>query len=68
MEISRKTLFSFHSEVWQVFSGQVGFDSEVLEFLSVLKLGTCNVYRRCLAAFQQFYSNQGSIKRAHYVT
>ena len=38
------------------------FDSEVSEFLSVLKPGTCNVYRRGLAAFQQFYSNQGSIR------
>jgi hypothetical protein len=62
MEIPRKTLFSFHSKICQVFSGHVKFDSEVLEFLFVLKLGTCNVYRRDLAAFQQFYSNQGSIK------
>ena len=38
------------------------FDSEVSEFLSVLKLGTRNVYGRGLAAFQQFYSNQGSIR------
>ena len=45
-----------------MFSGQGEFDSEVLEFLSVLKLGTRNVYGRGLAAFQQFYSNQGSIR------
>jgi len=38
------------------------FDSEVSEFLSVLKTGTRNVYRRGLVAFQQFYSNQGSVK------
>ncbi|MEM2972045.1 MAG: tyrosine-type recombinase/integrase [Candidatus Bathyarchaeia archaeon] len=38
------------------------FDSEVLEFLSVLKLGTRNVYGSGLAAFQEFYSCQGSIK------
>jgi len=38
------------------------FDSEVSEFLSILKTGTRNVYRRGLAAFQQFYSIQGSIK------
>jgi len=33
-----------------------------LEFLSVLKLGTRNVYDRGLAAFQEFYSRYGSIK------
>jgi integrase len=38
------------------------FDSEVSEFLSVLKTGTRNVYRRGLAVFQQFYSNQGLVK------
>ncbi len=38
------------------------FDSEVLEFLSVLKLGTRNVYGCGLEAFQEFYSCQGSIK------
>jgi len=38
------------------------FDSEVSEFLSVLKPGTRNVYRRGLEAFQEFYSSQGSIK------
>ncbi|MGB9694138.1 MAG: tyrosine-type recombinase/integrase [Fervidobacterium sp.] len=38
------------------------FDSEVSEFLSVLKYGTRNVYSRGLAAFQEFYSSQGSIK------
>ncbi|MCL6578679.1 MAG: site-specific integrase [Candidatus Bathyarchaeota archaeon] len=38
------------------------FNSEVLEFLSVLKTGTCNVYSRGLAVFQQFYSSQGSIR------
>lgn len=37
------------------------FGSEVSEFLSVLKPGTCNVYSRGLAVFQQFYSSQGSI-------
>jgi hypothetical protein len=40
----------------------VEFDSEVSEFLSVLKFGTHNVYSRGLAAFQEFYSAQGSIK------
>ena len=38
------------------------FDSEVSEFLSVLKYGTRNVYSRGLVAFQEFYSSQGSIK------
>ena len=38
------------------------FDSEASEFLSVLKLGTRNVYDRGLAVFQEFYSSQGSIK------
>jgi len=38
------------------------FDSEVLEFISVLKFGTCNVYRRSLAVSQLFYSSQGSIR------
>ncbi|MGC9095406.1 MAG: hypothetical protein ACP5IM_07395, partial [Candidatus Bathyarchaeia archaeon] len=38
------------------------FGSEVSEFLSVLKLGTCNVYSRGLMSFQQFYSSQGSIE------
>ena len=38
------------------------FDSEVSEFLSVLKFGTHNVYGRGLAVFQLFYSAQGSIK------
>ncbi|MEM3581472.1 MAG: site-specific integrase [Candidatus Bathyarchaeia archaeon] len=36
--------------------------SEVSEFLSVLKLGTRNVYGRGLAAFQEFYSSRGSIR------
>jgi len=40
---------------------QVEFVSEVLEFLSVLKSGTRNVYRRGLEAFQEFYSAYGSI-------
>jgi len=40
----------------------VKFDSEVSEFLSVLKFGTHNVYSRGLDAFQEFYSAQGSIK------
>ncbi|MEM4713147.1 MAG: site-specific integrase [Candidatus Bathyarchaeia archaeon] len=35
---------------------------EVSEFLSVLKLGTRNVYGRGLAAFQQFYLDQGSLE------
>jgi len=34
----------------------------VAEFLSVLKLGTRNVYSRALEVFQQFYSSQGSIR------
>jgi integrase len=38
------------------------FDSEVSEFLFVLKLGTRNVYHRGLEAFQEFYSAYGSIK------
>jgi len=37
------------------------FDSEVSEFLSALKFGTHNIYRRGLEAFQEFYSSQGSI-------
>lgn len=37
-------------------------ESEVSEFLSVLKPGTRNVYRRGLEAFQEFCSAQGSIK------
>jgi len=41
---------------------QVEAESEVSEFLSVLKPGTRNVYRRGLEAFQEFYSAQGSIK------
>ena len=41
---------------------QVDVESEVSEFLSVLRLGTCNVYSRGLAVFQQFYLSQGSIK------
>jgi hypothetical protein len=41
---------------------QVEAESEVSEFLSVLRLGTCNVYSRALEVFQQFYSAQGSIK------
>jgi len=39
-----------------------GSDSEVSEFLSFLKPGTRNVYRRGLEAFQEFYSSQGSIR------
>ncbi|MGQ9641981.1 MAG: hypothetical protein ACUVUF_07665, partial [Candidatus Bathycorpusculaceae bacterium] len=35
--------------------------SEVLEFLSVLRAGTRNVYGRGLAAFQEFYSCHGSV-------
>ncbi|MGQ9641629.1 MAG: hypothetical protein ACUVUF_05840 [Candidatus Bathycorpusculaceae bacterium] len=38
------------------------FGSEVLEFLSVLRAGTRNVYRRNLAVFQQFYSSHGFVK------
>ncbi|MCX8178190.1 MAG: hypothetical protein N3F10_07890, partial [Candidatus Bathyarchaeota archaeon] len=38
------------------------FDSEVLEFLSVLRSGTRNVYDRGLAAFQEFYSSYGFIR------
>jgi len=41
---------------------QVEAESEVSEFLSVLRLGTCNVYSRGLEAFQEFYSAQGLIK------
>jgi len=41
---------------------QVEVCSEVSEFLSVLKPGTCNVYSRGLAVFQQFYSSYGSLK------
>jgi len=50
--------------VWDVLQPiSQGFaNDEVAEFLSVLKLGTCNVYSRALAVFQQFYSSQGSIK------
>ena len=48
--------------VFEVFLLQVEVESEVSEFLSVLRLGTCNVYSRGLAVFQQFYSAQGSIK------
>lgn len=32
------------------------------KFLSVLKFGTRNVYSLGLAAFQQFYSDQGSLE------
>lgn len=38
------------------------FDSEVSEFLSVLKTGTRNAYCRGLEAFQEFMSRQGNIK------
>jgi integrase len=48
--------------VFRVLLLQVEAESEVSEFLSVLKLGTCHVYSRGLAVFQQFYSAQGSIK------
>jgi hypothetical protein len=50
--------------VWNVLQPiSQGFaDCEVAEFLSVLKLGTRNVYSRGLAVFQQFYSSQGSIR------
>lgn len=48
--------------VFRVLLLQVEAESEVSEFLSVLRLGTCNVYRRGLEAFQEFYSAQGSIK------
>jgi integrase len=48
--------------VFRVLLLQVEAESEVSEFLSVLRLGTCNVYSRGLAVFQQFYSAQGSIK------
>lgn len=37
------------------------FDFEASEFLSVLKLGTRNVYSRGLATFQEFYSSQVSL-------
>jgi len=45
-----------------VFLLLLKFDSEVSEFLSVLKYGTRNVYSRGLAAFQHFYLSQGSIE------
>jgi integrase len=45
-----------------VFLLLLKFDSEVSEFLSVLKSGTRNVYRRGLASFQEFYLSHGSIK------
>jgi integrase len=45
-----------------VFLVFLKFDSEVVEFLSVLKPGTSNVYGRGLAVFKRFYSSQGSIK------
>jgi hypothetical protein len=48
--------------VFRVLLLQVEADSEVSEFLSVLKFGTHNVYSRGLEAFQEFYSAQGSIK------
>ena len=48
--------------VFGVFLLQVEAESEVSGFLSFLKIGTCNVYSRGLAVFQQFYSAQGSIK------
>ena len=48
--------------VFRVLLLHVEAESEVSEFLSVLRLGTCNVYRRGLEAFQEFYSAQGSIK------
>jgi integrase len=48
--------------IFRVLLLQVEAESEVSEFLSVLRLGTCNVYSRGLAVFQQFYSAQGSIK------
>jgi len=48
--------------VFRVLLLQVEVESEVSEFLSFLRLGTCNVYSRGLAVFQQFYSAQGSIK------
>jgi integrase len=53
---------SFWDHVYWDFALAGSGDSNVVEFLSVLKRGTRNVYRRGLAAFQQFYSNQGSIK------
>ena len=50
--------------MWDVLQpiSQGSANDEVAEFLSVLKLGTCNVYSRGLAVFQQFYSSQGSIR------
>jgi integrase len=45
-----------------VFLLQIEAESEVSEFLSVLRAGTRNVYRRGLEAFQEFYSAQGLIK------
>jgi len=48
--------------VFRVLLLQVEAEPEVSEFLSVLRLGTCNVYSRGLEAFQEFYSAQGSIK------
>jgi hypothetical protein len=45
-----------------VFLLQVEVESEVSVLLSFLRLGTCNVYSRGLAVFQQFYSAQGPIK------
>jgi hypothetical protein len=48
--------------VFRVLLLQVEAESEVSEFLSVLKLGTRNVYRRGLEAFNEFYSSKGSIR------
>jgi integrase len=50
--------------VWDVLQpiSQGSANDEVAEFLSVLKLGTCNVYSRGLEVFQQFYLSQGSIR------
>jgi integrase len=48
--------------VFRVLILQVETESEVSEFLSVLKIGTRNVYRRGLEAFNEFYSSKGSIR------
>jgi integrase len=53
---------SFWDHVYWDFALAGSGDSNVVEFLSVLKRGTCNVYGRGLRLFEQFYSSQGSIK------
>ena len=53
---------SFWDHVYWDFALAGSGDSNVVEFLSVLKRGTRNVYGRGLRLFEQFYSSQGSIK------